>query len=256
MIRSCLDLSIIVLVSGFMVILALTGVSGTFPITLVSAPFVLIVPGYALAAALFPGDEIGLAERAMLVLAGSLAVSALGGLMLHWLPVLLTTSSWAFLLASLSVLFSIIALFRRLDLGEWRGVDLGEKYRLSLFQYSLVVVALIVAISAMTFAYRNASEQAMAEFTQLWIIPVQGSTNSAVEVGVSNEYANTVAYQLQLLADGQRFQSFTIEIEPEEQWVTQVTPPLGSDQRIEALLYQQDSPDSIHRRVALVVGDE
>src|SRR5258708_19924598 len=72
-------------------------------IRILTLPLVLVLPGYALTAALLPNRSLGVAERLMFSLGLSLAVVILGGLALNWTPFGLRAISWAVLLAGLTL---------------------------------------------------------------------------------------------------------------------------------------------------------
>jgi hypothetical protein len=73
----------------------------------------LVLPGYALSAAVFRMRSVRTAERAALTLGISLSVAVLGGLVLDALPSGLETQTWLFLLGGVTVIASVIALWRR-----------------------------------------------------------------------------------------------------------------------------------------------
>src|SRR5260370_40182737 len=68
-------------------------------IRILTLPLVLVLPGYALTAALLPNRSLGGEERLMFSLGLSLAAVVLGGLPLYWTPMGLLALSLEVLLA-------------------------------------------------------------------------------------------------------------------------------------------------------------
>src|SRR5438067_5670942 len=82
-------------------------------IRILTLPLVLVLPGYALTSALFPGRSLGVPERLVFSLSLSLAIAILGGLALNLTPWGLGTDSWAVLVASITLVACAVALIRR-----------------------------------------------------------------------------------------------------------------------------------------------
>src|SRR4051794_2033534 len=80
---------------------------------LIGLPLVVFAPGYAIIAAAFPSDRLGMTERLLFSLGVSLAVAALAGLLLHWTALGLRPAAWAVALGNLTLVASLIALVRR-----------------------------------------------------------------------------------------------------------------------------------------------
>src|SRR3954454_24445758 len=80
---------------------------------LVALPFALVLPGLALTLALFPAGALDGAERLLFSLGLSLAVTALGGLVLHLTPWGLRPASWALLLGAITLAAGVAAFLRR-----------------------------------------------------------------------------------------------------------------------------------------------
>jgi uncharacterized membrane protein len=101
-----------------LVIFSLTGLKN-FLRTVLGIAFVVFCPGYALQAALFPGQkEIGVAERIALSFALSVAVVPLLVLFLTYTPWSIKESSVLFILSSYVFSVSILGIYRRSLLPE------------------------------------------------------------------------------------------------------------------------------------------
>jgi Protein of unknown function (DUF1616) len=113
MIRESLDLlCIMLIVAGEFILVGSWIASG--PVNIVFGVLLaLVLPGYALSAAVFRMRSVRTAERAALTLGISLSVAVLGGLVLDALPSGLETQTWLFLLGGVTVIASVVALWRR-----------------------------------------------------------------------------------------------------------------------------------------------
>src|SRR6185312_13171249 len=113
MVRESLDLLCIMLIVAGEFILVGSGIASG-PVNIVFGVLLaLVLPGYALSAAVFRMRSVRTAERAALTLGISLSVAVLGGLVLDALPGGLETQTWLFLLGGVTVTASVIALWRR-----------------------------------------------------------------------------------------------------------------------------------------------
>jgi hypothetical protein len=113
MVRESLDLLCIMLIVAGEFILVGSGIASG-PVNIVFGVLLaLVLPGYALSAAVFRMRSVRTAERAALTLGISLSVAVLGGLVLDALPSGLETQTWLFLLGGVTIIASMIALWRR-----------------------------------------------------------------------------------------------------------------------------------------------
>lgn len=227
-------------------------------IRILTLPLVLLLPGYALVSALFPTRSLGVAERLMFSLGLSLVVVVLGGFVLNWMPFGLRASSWAVLLAGITLAASAVALVRRrgqsMSATGWLRVgNVGFTLRQGL----LLGLAAAIVCGAVAVSIIGAERQSYAGFTQLWILPAGGiKPENAVRLGVSNMESTAMEYRLAVNVGGKVVKQWpAIDLEPNEQWeATLVLPPAGSVARVEADLYRADAPTTIYRHVVLWLG--
>lgn len=114
-------------------------------------------------------------------------------------------------------------------------------------------VAGLIVVAAMAVAREGAVKHLPAPVAQLWILPVE-SDKGAFELGVTNLESQTVEYRLRVELDNIFFQELsTISLKPNQKWeVTLSLPPdLPTPGTITALLYREDAPDSVYRKVVL-----
>jgi uncharacterized membrane protein len=227
-------------------------------IRILTLPLALLLPGYALVSALFPNHSLGVAERLMFSLGLSLAIVILGGLALNWTPFGLRASSWAVLLAGITLAASAVALVRRrgqsISAPGWLRVG---NVGLTLRQGLLLGLAAAIVCGAVAVSIIGAERQAYAGFTQLWILPAGGANaENAVRLGVSNRESTAMEYRLAVNVGGKVVKQWpAIDLEPNEQWeATLVLPPTTSVARVEADLYRADAATTIYRHVVLWLG--
>jgi len=237
-------------------------------------PFLLIGPGYALVAALFPGDgELSPLERSVFSVGASLALIALVGLGLDQLPPGVTAwtvgASQLVLVGALVVVATVrrrragVASLGYRDLAEraWRGRDMigGGNRGLQ----AALVVAVLLTVGAAT--YTAAQPLPSERYTELSItgpdgtldgVPTRASSGEAVNftVGIySHEYRTSeVGIQAQVRRpDGSRAvvwtESMTVAHDERVALPASVQVPAteGGDRvKVEVLLFQGTTADS------------
>src|SRR5438477_895611 len=112
MYRKSLDLALAV---GLAIAASLSIVLGLSPILrlVLSVLLVLVLPGFALTAALFPHRSLAAPERVLFTFGLSLTVSVLGGLVLNFTPWGIEPKSWAVFLACITVASGAVGVTRR-----------------------------------------------------------------------------------------------------------------------------------------------
>ena len=166
---------------------------------------VLLLPGYTLTAALFPDRgpaltgrprffAVGLIERAVLTLGMSLAIGALGGLLLNATPWGLVPISWASLLTCITVSAAAVAFRRRSNL-EFPDHQISELNLVSPgpLEAVLLLVGVGLTSAAVIIAVIGAQREHFPGFTQMWIVP---TAPNAVIIGVRNHEARSMRYRL------------------------------------------------------------
>jgi uncharacterized membrane protein len=229
-------------------------------VRILTLPLMLVLPGYALTSALFPNRSLGVPERLVFSLGLSLIIVILGGLLLNWTPFGLRASSWAVLLAGITLGASAVALVRRrgqsVSAPGWLRVG---NVGLTLRQGLLLGLAAVIVCGAVAVSIIGAERQSYAGFTQLWILPAGGANpENAVRLGVSNMESTSMEYRLAVNVDGKVVKEWpSLDLEPNEKWeATLVLPPTASAgaARVEADLYRAEAPTTIYRHVVLWLG--
>jgi len=216
--------------------------------SLLAAPFVLLVPGYACVCAIF-GVALGFAERLALSIGLSLALGGLAGLALHLTPLGVRPLPW--LIGLIAVTLGAAAIARR------RGVLPALPRRvgatLPLPQALLLGVAALIACAALGVAVVGAQRAPMTGFTQLWLLPRTAQSSDAIDLGVENRENRVLHATLVLTQGGREVQRWPdLALADGALWQTTVAlPTAGNTDPIEATLYQNDDPTAIYRRVQL-----
>jgi uncharacterized membrane protein len=242
--RKSLDLLLTSAIAVLIMVAALTGWAETLPIRLLSLLLVLVLPGYALTAALF--TRLDLAERILYSSGLSIVLTILGGFFLNWSPWSLSTTSWAVLLSGITLVASVAAAARRLRSAPGNSqttIELGSR------QLVLLSLAAAIACGAILVARSGAIQHERASaFTQLWLLPAADA--NSVRVGVRSHEPATTSYRVQLTLNGAVVQEWpAIELESGGQWeMTETLPAMQPDDVVEALLYRTDAPNTVYRR--------
>jgi uncharacterized membrane protein len=250
---------------------------------LLGLAYVLYVPGYCLAAALFPRiDDLGGIERLGLSLGLSVAIVPLLALLLDRLPWGLQL--WPILLGEYGVIIlcSAVAVGRRMRAKPGRAYAPELSWRLrpwwrSLAQlerriYALVAGTLLIAVLCSTWVLLvPAPDSFMTEF---YILGEQGRAEDyprqtvpgqqiAITAGISNHERAAAGYRIEVWASdrwnaAQRVllaQQGPITLAPGQEQrlpISWRTPALGDDQSVELLLFR-DGVSAPYRRLQLWV---
>src|SRR6266852_3168737 len=107
------DILVIIVITIVAVALAFVVPPDSVPGRILTLPLVLVLPGYALMASVFPRRSLGAVECLVFSLGLSLVIVVLGGLVLNWTPFGLRASSWSLLLGSITLGACAVALARR-----------------------------------------------------------------------------------------------------------------------------------------------
>jgi uncharacterized membrane protein len=222
---------------------------------LIALPAALILPGLVLTAAAFPAGRLGRAERILFSLGLSLIVITLGGFVLHYTPWGLSPTSWTILLGGVVLVGGGVAALRgrggKRPLARQRS-PLG----LSGAQVVLCGLTVLIMAGALTLTVRGAEGQSSVGFTQLWMI--DGTTPDAptLQLGVTNQEPAATSFLLQLQVNQIVQETRTLNLEPGQSWGETITLPadLSATATVQAVLYREDNPGIVYRRVQLQRG--
>lgn len=160
--------------------------------TLLALVIVLVAPGYLLLLILFPRGGPRDAERVMLVIGASLAVSVITGLALQLTPQGITGARVDWVLGALVLLLAVGAAVRvwrdrrrTFSARTTRTYSARESSNLRLravMRGAPLLIAAMLGVVAVALARNNAIRVSRrSSFTQLWLVPDHGGAELGVE---------------------------------------------------------------------------
>ncbi len=216
---------------------------------LFAAPLALLMPGYAITAAAFAGRSLEWQRFALLAVALSLAVLALGALPLNYIPGGIRGSSWALLLVLVVLGAAQVAALRR---GEEPPVRAWPRLRPGKIELALLGAALLIASGALVLASTTVPVEDVPGYTELWIVPAPNSQRSEARVGVRSQEPEATDFDLRIRIGGERVVRRNFNLRPGEERLVRVGPP-GPGERapvaVVATLLRHEEPFDVYRRV-------
>ena len=212
-----------------------------------AAPLTLFVPGYAIVAAAFARRQLDRPRLLVLSLALSLAVLALGGLVLNYLGGIHGVT-WAILL-----LLVVAGCCRSAALRRDRP---PERLRLrppnpGWPKLGLALGGLAAIVAALVLASATLPAKSAVGYTELWIVPAAKSEGSEAVVGVKSQEQQTTEYDLGIRI-GKQLVKREFVLTPGEETTVRVGPPIapaGSTVPVVATLLLDTDPSYVYRRV-------
>jgi hypothetical protein len=214
-------------------------------------PLTLYLPGFALVAATFDGEELAPLKRVTVEVAASLILLVLGAFVLNIFPFGLATASWAVLLALVVVLGCFVAARRRGAAKPVKRSLLDGVDRPSTRTVLMLTAATLVGAAAIALAQTPLPAKHAEGYTALWMLPTDAE-EEAVMVGVESNEQDPAAYRLRISqAGGSESQTFRVELDPGEEKTYEVEVPRGATgtEHVVASLYREGDPDRLFRRV-------
>jgi hypothetical protein len=215
------------------------------------AALVLIVPGWAIAAALFPPRSVTSDERAVLAVAFSIGAWALGGLLLG-LVVGLDRPAWILLGIAMTAGAGLLARARRRARPPAKAPPPPPARPRRRAAVALVAVA--VALAGVSIALARDSEVSQlrrAHFSSLWMLP-QGGPGRPLLLGVQSHEGGSLGYRLELARGSRTVRSWELRLAPGGSWQARLpAAALGGGGPLVASLLRDGS---VYRRVALKAG--
>ena len=239
-------------------------------------PFIFFFPGYTLVAALFPRREgVGGAQRIALGFGLSIAVIAVIGLILNYIPWGIKLESVLWTAGSFTVITSVIAWLRRKRLPE--SDRFGIEVTMMLFGRGkgiqgrvlsvILVLAVLGALGMMVYAIT--APKAGQKFTEFYILGSEGmitdyskelevGEESVIPIGIVNREYETASYQVEVRINGTKNSEVgPVVLEHGEEWIQEVsfTPVIaGERQRVEILLYKNGELEPYLEALHLLVN--
>ena len=209
--------------------------------TPLAIPLVLYLPGYTLALALLPPAALSRVEFLVVSVTLSIAVSALGGLLLGLTPNGLNPLSWTLMLSAVALAGALVASRR----SAGAATDPPSRWpRPGRVEVAVLVLATLAVAAILTGTTVIASRMVAPPPAQLWMLPVDGQPNEA-QLGMR---AGTPGgpYTIRLTSSGTQIAEYPLTLGDGEQWQTTVTfDPADRTKPIVARLYEGDSDTDI-----------
>jgi uncharacterized membrane protein len=245
------DLLLLLVIAGLTLVVGLSGLRAnnieyeTMPVWMapLGISMVLFIPGYAIVTAVLP--NIGSERTLLLSLGLSIAISAIGGILLNLTPWGLTPGTWAIWLSTIAIIGIILAYRQRRTFSQnfEMGVPSLQKENIAIFGLAGFILLISVLIAYIS------SIQTETTFTQLWAIPnVTPEGRYEVQIGIRNEEKLPEVYNLYIEVDSQRLDEWpTIPLESGSEWITVYQLPEKPNRPIRILLYRINDMNHAYR---------
>lgn len=211
------------------------------------APLALFATGYSIVAAAFARHRLDRPRLLVLSFALSLAVLALGGLVLNYLGGI-HAGSWAILLLLVVIGFCRGAAMRRDRPPERLRLRLPKP---GVAKLGLALGGLAAVVAALVLASATLPAKSAIGYTELWIVPVPESEGSEAVVGVKSEEQQTTEYDFGVRI-GKQLIKREFVLTPGEETTVRIGPPVapaGSTVSVVATLLLNSDPSYVYRRV-------
>jgi hypothetical protein len=217
---------------------------------LAALPLAVFLPGYAITAAAFGSQRLDPQRLAMLTLLCGLSLLCVGGIVLNFLPGGLRTVTWALLLLLVVLATARAAALRR---GKPDGRSSGwTRPRLRGVDLACVVLAAVVAVGALVFAYTPLPAGKAVGYTALWMLPSKDAADPALKVGVISAEQGRRHYRLEArIGEDGKPTRYHLALDPDEERVIAVplNRPAGKRAHVVVSLYDSERPHQLYRRV-------
>jgi hypothetical protein len=266
--RKWLDLALLCTLALAALALTLFGASSPALRLLLGLLLALVLPGYALTAALFPRRALGGAERVLFTLSLSLSTTILCGFVLNRTPWGLQPESWATILSTVVLGSSLIAFARRYLIPASSAGETDDqpvqttqseatsrpRLSLSVGQGLLFGLAAAAIGGAVLLARGEAALRPAQDVVQLWMLPSDTAESPTLRIGLNSAGQAAGEFRLQIERDGYIIREWpSLSIAAGQRWEQTVSlqgrqPGSGP---FEARLYRSEEPSVVYRRVAI-----
>lgn len=218
-----------------------------------AAPLAFFLPGYAIASAAFARRPLARPKLLLLSVGLSLAVLALGALILNYVPGGIRAGSWALLLILVVLGASRAAAIAR-PAGDSSSLP-RPRFSPKRGEAALLGAGMVAGIAAIVLAFQPMSAKDAVGYSEMWIQPFDGNRSSGVQIGVGNRMQQRGFYLLRVRFGGEdgkmAVRSFTLE--PGEDEVLRLPAaarPSGKPLPVVATLFRPSRSDRPYRRVS------
>jgi uncharacterized membrane protein len=216
-----------------------------------AAPLCLVLPGYAITAAVFAPSPLERPQAMLFTFGLSLTTLATGVLILHFMPGGVRDVSWAALLCAVVVAGGAIAARRRPR--RSRASLPTPRLRLRPLDGVLLAGAALSVVAALVLSWTTLPAENAVGYTQLWMLPAEGPASGGVRIGVANVEPDRLRYRLEVRQEGGEepfISRFALDPGQEATRFVGVSTPQAGEVRVTARLYRWDRPAVVYRRVS------
>lgn len=214
----------------------------------------LVLPGYALSCVVLPTRR-PTAERLLLALGLSLALTVVTGVVLDRLPSGLSRESWAAALGAETVVCALLAAVSRPPVASSPAGASEDGPRRDRRIVAGAVLALAAACGAAFLVARTpVASRAAQGYSVLWTRPVKAQANE-LTVGVVSYESRRASYRIVGLDAAGTFLDLRFELRPRERWAATATARVPSSfaESAQVILYRGDGTETAYRHVSLML---
>jgi uncharacterized membrane protein len=216
-------------------------------------PLAFFLPGYALTAAIFARRPLDRPQLLLLSTGLSLAVLAIGAVVLNYVPGGVGPVSWSLLLTLVVLCGCRAAALRRPKRRD--RADTWPRPRLGAAPAALFIGALLSAVAALALTFTTTSAKNADGYTEMWLLPPASAeaAGGGARVGVTSQEQEETAYRLRIrVGDSGEELIRRFSLEPGETWVLQLGAPSPGEGAtpVVAALFVQGKPGDVYRRVS------
>lgn len=210
-----------------------------------AVPLVLVLPGYAITAAVLGRRSLVSNEMLPLSVGISLSATVLSSVVLNFMPGGLQAIPWAVLLLLIVLLGCRCAANRRdpADASVLRIPSPKPAAALCLIGGAALIVAALVLAQTTLHAPRAFG------YTQLWMTPADAVDNRT-RIGVISQQQHSIAYRLEVRLSGRAepiVRSFTLS--PGQARTLRIAPRSQRAIKVEASLFKRGKPNAVYRQI-------
>lgn len=209
----------------------------------------VLLPGYALASALFPHHPMRGALRAAFVIGLGLAMPICLALLMNLTPFGIDPRGWLVAFTAITAGSLLIAARERRALPPTRRQLTFVRPRIrpiALFGAAMIVITVAIAM-------RVAGGPPATAFTELWALPAQGG-GASIELGVGSHEAERTEYLLVVRIGGADPATQRITLDPGDVWTDTVTIDSAVPSPVEATLFRLPDTVRAYRQVSIPAG--
>ncbi len=236
---------------GVVAVAAVTETGRSVVALLVVAPVLFFLPGLLLVRLLAPRRRLDF-ETAMGAIGFSIAMVLVTGLLLGSVGAL-TAIGWFLALTTICLFLFVRS---RRAIGNDAASPLAPVTGFSFTPKTIAVAVVVVSLSAggIAQARYGAVTHRQFTYTELWMLPVDGTAFQTVTVGVRNREQRPTEYRLEIRVDDravERWPRFTLA--DDEERVERIPVPVvaGVSKRIEARLFRDANDRVLYRQAWL-----